>query len=130
MRAAPRAVQDSQSSHRASFTAAHRLRRSNGFDHVIQAHSIADSRFRVFFVGNDKGNARLGIVLRKKKVSRAADRNRIKRIVREAFRRHCVKLCNLDIVVMVKELDPDERALWTSNLNSLFNRIESKCAEL
>ena len=46
--------------------------------------------------------SRLGIVVAKKKVRRAHERNRIKRIARESFRLHQQQLSDLDIVVMPK----------------------------
>lgn len=46
--------------------------------------------------------SRLGIVVAKKKVRRAHERNRIKRIARESFRLHQHDLDLLDIVVMPK----------------------------
>lgn len=46
--------------------------------------------------------SRLGIVVAKKKVRRAHERNRIKRIARESFRLHQQQLDVLDIVVMPK----------------------------
>lgn len=38
----------------------------------------------------------------KKRLKRAVDRNRIKRLVRESFRQHRSGLAGLDIVVLVK----------------------------
>lgn len=45
---------------------------------------------------------RLGLVVAKKKVRRAHERNRIKRISRESFRLNRQQLLGLDIVVMPK----------------------------
>ncbi len=47
-------------------------------------------------------NSRLGIVVAKKKVRRAHERNRVKRLARESFRLHQQQLNDLDIVVMPK----------------------------
>lgn len=47
-------------------------------------------------------NSRLGIVVAKKKVRRAHERNRVKRLARESFRLHQQQLSELDIVVMPK----------------------------
>ena len=46
--------------------------------------------------------SRLGIVVAKKKVRRAHERNRIKRLARESFRLHQQNIELLDIVVMPK----------------------------
>ncbi len=50
---------------------------------------------------SEQPNGRLGIVVAKKKVRRAHERNRVKRLARESFRLHQQQL-NLDIVVMPK----------------------------
>ena len=50
----------------------------------------------------EQPNSRLGIVVAKKKVRRAHDRNRVKRLARESFRLHQQQLDQLDIVVMPK----------------------------
>jgi ribonuclease P protein component len=47
--------------------------------------------------------SRLGIALTRKLVPRSVDRNRVKRLVREAFRRHLLKIAGLDCVVMLRE---------------------------
>ena len=47
-------------------------------------------------------NSRLGLVVAKKKVRRAHERNRVKRLARESFRLHQQQLGLLDIVIMPK----------------------------
>jgi ribonuclease P protein component len=44
--------------------------------------------------------ARLGLAISKKHCRRATGRNRLKRLVRESFRRHAAELEGLDIVVL------------------------------
>ena len=129
MHAAPRAVPDSPFSIPAKFTAAHRLLRENGFNHVVRAENIADRHFKIFFVRNGQENARLGIIVGKKTLSGAADRNRVKRMIREAFRQHRVKLCKLDIVVLVRHDLPQEGGTQVGNLKMLFSQVENRCAE-
>lgn len=129
MLVAPRVVQDSQSNLSAKFTAAHRFLRENGFDHVVRAESISDRHFKVFFVRNGKKNARFGMIVGKKTLALATDRNRMKRVLREAFRRHSIKLCGLDLVVMLRRNYPQEGGVQVGNLKMLFNRVESRCAE-
>ena len=50
----------------------------------------------------EQPKSRLGIVVAKKKVRRAHERNRIKRLARESFRLHQQQIDLLDIVVMPK----------------------------
>jgi ribonuclease P protein component len=128
MRAAPRAVQDLPSNPAARFTAAHRLLRKEGFDRVLHAESLADRHFKVFFARNNNNNARLGIVASKRTLPHATDRNRIKRVIREVFRQHRIKVRHLDLVVMVRRACAEGAP--GKGLETLFNRVESKCAEL
>jgi ribonuclease P protein component len=47
-------------------------------------------------------HARIGLVIAKKKIKRAHERNRVKRLARESFRLHQAELPALDIVLMEK----------------------------
>ena len=111
------------------FTSVHRLLRKDGFSHVIHAEKFSDNQFNIFFVGNGKKNARLGIVASKKSLPDAVDRNRIKRIIREAFRQHSIKSNPLDMVVMVRRAYAQKPGARVDNLKTLFSRVESRCAE-
>jgi ribonuclease P protein component len=132
MHVAPEAVQDSPSSivKEARFATTHRLMREDGFDRVVQADSIADKHFKVFFARSEKNNARLGIIASKKSLPRAVDRNRIKRVIREAFRQHSIKTYKLDVVVMVRSACAQEPDMRGDILETLFCRVENRCAEL
>lgn len=125
----PGAVRDSRSSVPSRFTVAYRLLRADGFDHVIRAETIADKHFKIFFTRNFKHNARLGIIASKKSLSRAADRNRVKRFIRETFRRHHIKFCKLDVVVMVGRDYSWKVDTRIDNLKKLFSQVENRCAE-
>lgn len=131
MHAAQRVVQDSQCSLPAKFTAAHRLLRENGFGHVIRAENISDKYFKIFFVRNDFANARLGIIVAKKIISGAADRNHVKRIIREVFRQHSISQYGLDLVVMVRQPEIQEHGIQAGKLIKLFSLIveKNRCAE-
>ncbi|MGC2049477.1 MAG: ribonuclease P protein component [Gallionella sp.] len=126
----PEAVQDSlfNTTNSSEFTAAHRLLRSDGFDHVVQAENVTNTLYKIFFVHNGTKNARLGIIASKRILSGAVQRNRVKRLIREAFRQHSIKFKLIDLVVMVKGVDT--LASQSKDLNTLFSRIEEKCASL
>src|SRR3989338_1602720 len=133
MHAAPRAAPDLLFNISAKFTAAHRLSRKNGFDHVVHAESIEDKYFKIFFVRNRQKNARLGIIAKKKLLSGAVHRNYVKRVIREAFRRHDVKTSKLDMVVMVRRAyaqEVQERGTPSECLDVLFSRVINRCAKL
>lgn len=114
----------------AKFSAAYRLLREDGFDHVVRAESVEDKHFKIFFVHNKLKNARLGIITRKKILSGATHRNSVKRAIREAFRRHDVKACELDMVVMVRRAYAQGCDTRNDSLDALFSRVKNRCAKL
>jgi ribonuclease P protein component len=101
----------------------------DGFDHVIRAENIADKQFKIFFARNFLNNARLGIVASKKTLPNAINRNRAKRFIREVFRHHSIKLCNLDLVVMVRRDYSREVNSRIESLDKLFSQVINRCAE-
>jgi ribonuclease P protein component len=58
--------------------------------------------FIMIMVPNQHSHARLGIVVGRKALPRAVDRNRFTRLVREQFRRVAAQLQPLDIVVQAQ----------------------------
>lgn len=130
MLAAPRAAPDLQFSISAKFTDAHRLLRKDGFDYVVHAESIENKYFKIFFVRNSQENARLGIIAPKKVLLKAVHRNCVKRVIRETFRRHDVKACKLDMVVMVRRAYAQESGTRSNGLDVLFGRVKNRCAKL
>ena len=70
-------------------------------------------------------NSRLGIVVAKKKVRRAHERNRVKRLARESFRLHQQQLDDLDIVVMPKSgIDTIPNAELHQQLQSAWQKLQ------
>jgi len=74
---------------------------------------------------NELGHPRLGLIVSKKNVRRAVDRNRFKRLVRESVRLQQGDLPAVDIVVLarrgVQELDNE---ILHRQLHSLWRRLE------
>lgn len=129
-RVEPGAVQDSLSSIIGSkFSAANRLLRADGFDHVMRAESIADKQFKIFFTRNFKDNARLGIIASKKSLPSAVKRNRVKRFIRETFRLHNIRRCRVDVVVMLSRGHFFTDYTRNDNLKLMFSQVEHRCAE-
>jgi ribonuclease P protein component len=114
---------------KSKLTAAHRLLRTIGFDRVIHSESVLDEYYKVFFAQNQENHARLGIIASKKTLPSAADRNYVKRTIREAFRQHDIKAFKLDMVVMVRRACVRKGKPQTKALEVLFSRIQSKCAK-
>jgi len=128
-RAEPRAVQDSLPSTPFDFKVAYRLSRAVGFGHVVRADYVAENQFKVYFIGNLKKHARIGIITGKKSLPRSADRNCAKRLIRETFRKHGIKHCGLDLVVKVNGDNSGQVDLQIDILKKLFSQIESRCAK-
>lgn len=74
---------------------------------------------------NDLGHPRLGLVMAKKHVRNATDRNRIKRIARETFRLRQHELPALDAVVLAR---PGAAELDNAALGKLFDKLWRKLA--
>lgn len=60
----------------------------------------------IHFGPNGLAMARLGMVVPKKVWARAVDRNRIRRLLREAFRHDQARLVGHDVVIRVKMAGP------------------------
>jgi ribonuclease P protein component len=59
--------------------------------------------FSVRYRVNELGHPRMGLAISKRVSKRAVDRNRIKRLVRESFRRARLDLPSVDLMVMARE---------------------------
>lgn len=72
--------------------------------------------FTVLSRENGSDQARLGLAISRKHCRRACDRNRVKRLVRESFRRHAGTLAGLDVVVLAQPETSraDNRTLFSS----------------
>jgi ribonuclease P protein component len=66
------------------------------------SHRIANRYFLILARPNEAGCARLGLVIGKKNIHLAVDRNRVKRIVRESFRRHQGNLPAFDVIFVAR----------------------------
>ena len=106
-----------------------RLLASNDYSPVFaDAHFRMSSAEFLVLASNTRGaKARLGIVVAKKQVRLATERNRLKRVIRESFRHHQHELPNLDIVVLVRNraTSRDNKNL-ISVLRSLWTKLEGK----
>jgi ribonuclease P protein component len=71
-----------------------------------------------------RGISRLGIALTKRLVPLATDRNRVKRLVREVFRRHALKAVGLDCVVTLRrKWQRSDRPAFESEILRLFDQL-------
>jgi ribonuclease P protein component len=81
-----------------------RLCRAGDFAALRQASGRFGGRcFSVRYRQNELGHARMGLAISKRVSKRAVERNRIKRLARESFRRVRHDLPAVDLVVMARE---------------------------
>ena len=95
-----------------SFPRTARLTQRADFDHVFQAPERKSSDRCFTVLGRCRlqdGAARLGLVIAKRQIRRAHERNRIKRLVRESFRQLPAReRAALDIIVIARHAAEDE----------------------
>jgi ribonuclease P protein component len=78
---------------------------------------------------NDLGRARLGLAVGVRAAGNAVNRNRVKRVVREAFRRIHQELPAVDLVVNARPAaGKATNAEMTASVTALWNRIRPQCA--
>ena len=81
-----------------------RLRRAGDFAALRTSSGRAGGRcFHMRYRRNELGHARLGLAISKRVSKRAVERNRIKRLVRESFRRVRHQLPAVDLMVMARD---------------------------
>ncbi|WP_096527823.1 ribonuclease P protein component [Candidatus Nitrosoglobus terrae] len=92
-----------------------RLADSADFERVfISRKKISGTMFTVLYCFNELNYPRLGMAISRKHFSRAVDRNRVKRLIRESFRQWQQILSKCDLVVLSKL-----NASYYSNLDLL-----------
>jgi ribonuclease P protein component len=114
----------------ARFKPANRLLEPEDFERVFKNNPVrsADESLTLLSVPNSLGYPRLGLAISKKNIKSAAARNRVKRIIRDSFRRHKQELDGLDIVVMARvgADNKNNRELFTS-LSNHWQRVVKQC---
>ncbi len=100
---------------------------------------VSSRYFLILATFNQSSHCRLGIIVAKKNIAKANQRNRIKRIIRESFRLKKLKpLKNteqkppqaLDIVVLIRKgLDQVENGVMYAQLDNLWKDLRKKASE-
>jgi ribonuclease P protein component len=106
-----------------------RLRGAEAFTRVFrEGRRRSDRCFTVIAAPGPGPRARLGLVVSRKVARSAVQRNRIKRLVRESFRKRSAQLPALDIVVMASHgaAECDNRQLAAS-IDALLERTARSC---
>lgn len=113
----------------AGFPKASRLLNACDYDSVFanNQYKVANRHFLILASSQQNSGSRLGIVIAKKNISLAVQRNRIRRLIRESFRQNTGSIASLDIVVLVRKgADKIRNPEVFESLNKLWRDLESK----
>lgn len=112
-----------------SFRPHHRLLTKQDYSAVFEQVDIRVSKgpYLLLCRKNQFDHPRLGLVVRKKFLKRAVDRNLLKRLARENFRLHKHRLGNLDVIFMNRgssdqKTDTEIKSLVSEIFESLAKR--------
>lgn len=106
-----------------------RLLNVRDYDRVFQdAHKSSGKALTVLARRSGRDSARLGLAIPRKQIRRAVERNRIKRLIRESFRRHQDVLCGLDVVVIARSelADKNTHGVFAC-LENHWRRVSERC---
>ncbi len=103
-----------------------RLLNADDYQRVFngQPWKSSDAYLTLLAIANSRDYARLGLVIMKKRVKHAVQRNRIKRVVRESFRQHKTQLSGIDLVVLAKDKTAQyDNAVLFASLQKHWQRL-------
>lgn len=106
----------------------HRFSTRGAFGPVLRGSRKLRGRLAVLHVAPGHPEiSRLGIALTRRLVPAAVDRNRVKRLAREIFRRHIVKGRGLDCVIALRErFEPGHAVALGEEIAQLFDQAASR----
>ena len=103
-----------------------RLLTKADFDRVFQSGTRIGSRYFRATVAHTPDSARLGLAVSRKVSTRAVQRNRIKRQIRECYRHLRAQMPGLSLVIMPKpEAAQTDNPLLLQDLQILFQRARA-----
>lgn len=114
---------------RQGFARPQRLLKASEFEAVYaRRRRVTDACFAVNFMPNQLGRARLGLSVGAKAVGNAVARNRVKRVVRESFRKAAGDLAGIDLVVGARNgARTAHNARLRESLDELWKQVQKSC---
>lgn len=105
------------------FDKTRRLLKKSDYDHVFaQANKLITAEFVILHRNNSVGTARLGLALSKKKIAKACQRNRLKRLLRESFRTR--ELPDVDVIFLARNgAAAVKNSLIIANLGNAWEKL-------
>jgi len=110
-----------------------RLLTASDYSNVFQDVQLRVSSKNFLILARNYGidHPRLGIIIAKKNVKLAVERNRLKRQLRETFRKKRELLPNLDIVLLAKKgANSCDNSLIAKELEYLWQKLKQKSFKL
>lgn len=106
----------------------HRFAAQGSFGPVLRSPRKIRGTLAQFHVATGQpGISRLGIALTRRLTPSSVHRNRIKRLARELFRRHPVKLAGLDLVMALRsKLPPGSHEALGTDIAALLDQALGK----
>jgi len=114
------------------FGKSQRLLNSSDFTSVFTDPPFRASHKHLLILAKPTNNAsgRLGLVIAKKNIRKAVDRNRIKRLIRESFRHQQHYLAGIDAIVLARrDLDKLDNQQLFATLNQQWLKIQKKARQ-
>ena len=112
-----------------SFSRRLRLTRADEYRQVFKHNFRRSDRYMTILVGDRQGDCpRLGFAIARKQIPKAVQRNALKRLFLESFRRNRPKLPSRDMVIMVRrEILALDRDRIRAQLDQHWNSIIESC---
>lgn len=108
-----------------TFSKAKRIRQPSDYQYVFEkADKIKQYPFLALHRSGLAENGRLGLAISKKKIPKAHERNRFKRIIRESFRKKSLNSVDI-VIVIVNGHESFENAYLFRQLGKIWARLES-----
>lgn len=109
-----------------AFTKSMRLLHSSDFQTVFDDAPLRTSHQHFLFLAriNQLDRPRLGLVIAKKNIRHAVDRNRMKRLIRETFRAKQQQLAGIDVIVLARKgMNDATNTVLIEQLNGQWERL-------
>jgi ribonuclease P protein component len=109
-----------------------RLKAANEFNYVFSRPAKTSAKYLgIYYRKSQLGYPRLGLVVAKKHIKKAIDRNRIKRLIRESFRlnRHVLPVCDYVVVIYQGIADLTNKEI-REQLNKQWQKLPNRIQEV
>jgi ribonuclease P protein component len=102
-----------------------RLHRSDEFENILKSKALSNHWLSIHVKNNELGIDRLGVIVSKRVVHMAVARNKIKRIVREIFRRsESNNSYSVDMIIRLKRpIITSETLLFKQSFSRLLMTV-------